>query len=469
MKSCLAILFACLCAAAHAEDALPPQAATIPACTAQAGTPGVPHKKRKKAGAGPTLYVAEPSASLRKDPAPDAQVLGEVPIGTALQASCTQDGWLHVWATEFHGLIGWIRSEDVQDSAPTAGGLRAAYLKAGESGANGDGHARQRIAARWAALAPLDIEAQTALVAALEGDADKDALARARTELALLKEGKVERKPGEPQAIFLFNGGIISPLAALQGKELLAFRAGSAADDADAASERFAAQYFLPRRVYHLYADGTAAGLLRVSGRSNESCYSIQANVGLENNALAQREGAGVATNFPLADSGVHARPVGPADLQALLPIAQAILRKHHVSEAHIADMLRGPAKEGSGFTVNTLHDQARDTDLLVAVFRGEFVPPPSAPNAKFKGDALTLVLERTAPDAGKIAYQSFVETDEQDGFGADIYLTHADLNHDGSEELVFQGFGYESWHYFVLGRKDGKWVRLVEGESYGC
>ncbi|MRW94063.1 hypothetical protein GJ699_29140 [Duganella sp. FT80W] len=48
-------------------------------------------------------------------------------------------------------------------------------------------------------------------------------------------------------------------------------------------------------------------------------------------------------------------------------------------------------------------------------------------------------------------------------------FLTAADLDGDGGDEIVMTGSGYEWWWFEVFGQRHKQWKSLASGAGGGC
>jgi hypothetical protein len=60
-------------------------------------------------------------------------------------------------------------------------------------------------------------------------------------------------------------------------------------------------------------------------------------------------------------------------------------------------------------------------------------------------------------------------QTTTVENYGSLRFLDYLDLDQDGMNELIFIGYGFESWWYEAWSLKDKQWKRAAFGGGGGC
>ncbi|WP_395400146.1 hypothetical protein ACHMW6_22770 [Pseudoduganella sp. UC29_106] len=81
----------------------------------------------------------------------------------------------------------------------------------------------------------------------------------------------------------------------------------------------------------------------------------------------------------------------------------------------------------------------------------------------------LSFIAEPNKAGTYLIGWQDFDQTEGESSGNTRTFLASADLNGDGSDELVLAATGKEKWWYEVLSRVRGKWTLIATSPTGGC
>jgi hypothetical protein len=252
--------------------------------------------------------------------------------------------------------------------------------------------------------------------------------------------------PGEPQALFVKDGAIMSPLARVAAGRIEPFTP--------------AQDYFAAGRAYYLYSAGSA-GKAMVTGEKDVGCGrragAVQAVIGPDAN--------GVLSNFPLGQRQAAARAPTAAEQQLIAQIARQLLRRQNIPPHYIARML-GKSSQGvqRQESLAALPLSGNPEPLLFASYTLDW-----ALDNRRGSLALSFIAEPNETGIYLVTWRDFDQTEGESGGNTRKFLANADLNGDGSEELVLSATGNERWWYEVLSRVGGKWTVAASSPAGGC
>ncbi|MGO4376851.1 hypothetical protein AB4Z19_01120 [Pseudoduganella sp. RAF19] len=281
-------------------------------------------------------------------------------------------------------------------------------------------------------------------------------------------DAAVQRLPGEPQAVFVKDGAIMSPVATVAAGSIDAFPSAStaagiaASTTAASVNTDLAQRYFLPGRAYYLYGDGAAAKGI-AAGPKKMSCESLTGAVAAPAGAAAPTDG--VLTNFALGPQGPAARAPTADEQKLITQMAKQLLKRQNVPPHYIA-LLLGKLQTGlqrqQSQAVLALPGKTRPLlfasyalDWTLANLRGSF--------------SLTFIAEPNDTGVYIPTYRDFDNIEGEGSGETRKFLANVDLNGDGSDELILSATGGEHWWYEVLSRVNGKWTLAAKGGGGGC
>lgn len=408
-------------------------------------------------------YVLATSAMLRDTADAAGKARAQLPIGTAVEGGCDENGWMRVWASGHAGLVGWVRSDLLGLQPPTLEALQDDYRAL----PGGDRDGRRRLAERAFALAPFDERAHGLRIESLREAGESEALAQAEQALAALSQTQVTRAADEPRLIFAYDGELLSPMAVLDATGLADGPYSAGDDSLPVGDPRRAPAYFRPGRVYHYYHAGAEAGLLRVLGKTEPSCESDM--------ALARRvdgrasPGVGIAANFPLRPIATAAEPApNAAERKLLEKLLLEALRSRGASPEQ-ADQALAQARdpESPGLELASMRLRASGPRVLIATLVAYMVSEGSQ-YVDLQAYAM-LVVELDGKGGHRTALRDAQFGSSGESSYSSRYLDHLDLDGDGANELIFVGHGYESWRYQVWRRGPRVWMPVASGGGGGC
>lgn len=386
-------------------------------------------------------YVKVRSARMLDEPDVAAGLRAELPIGTPVEVVCTDHGWARAWAPSYHGMVGWVRLDQLDTTLPTVASLIQ------EIEAANDKDAARELAEQLLALAPRDVEALESVIAAFERIGDSDRGKQVKTMLEDLLHPTVRRYEGEPKLVLVLDGDHISPLTSLSAEE--------AVDQGDG---EFVDRSLEQGRAYFLTQRNGADGMATVTKKEELSCESEVAGA-IVDSASGDGARAAILTNFPLTQSKPGPdETASPAATRTLRKLAARWLRRR-VSPAAVREMLATP----DSLKVYMLPAPKGGAPLLFGVAAVEPLLMPDR-----TGFSLLLLAEKGRGGQYRPVYRRFKAASGQE-FERYRYLTYADLDSDGSNEIILSGMGYEWWWYEAIGRKKGRWQQVATGGGGGC
>ena len=407
-------------------------------------------------------YVLVDATALRAEADPASELRAQLAVGNEVETACDQsDGWVRVWARSHSGLGGWMRADLLSVQRPTLETLQDDYRALPAT----DHAGRRRLAERALLLEPFDERSHRLRVDALRDAGDPEALAAAELALAQLLHPQVSRDAGEPRLIFAYDGQVLSPLATLDDNGLQDGPYTAGDDSLPVGDPRRAAAYFRSGRVYHYYRGGVSAGMLRVLSKTEPSCESDV--------ALAQRVGddaalgVGIAANFPLQPIATAPEPAPDAAERRLLErLLRDALRAKGLSRAKIDEVLtQARGSESPDLQLAAARLQAPGPRLLIATLRAYLTDDRDVD----MGAHAMLIVEPDGKGGHRVAYRDVAYSPSGESSSSSRYLDYIDLDGDGRSELIFVGYGYESWRYQVWRRGDKEWTPVAAGGGGGC
>jgi hypothetical protein len=267
------------------------------------------------------------------------------------------------------------------------------------------------------------------------------------------------------KAVFVYTGGKMSPVAQITQDGIA--NIGPTAGDADEA-DRWFAPWFAPGSTYHYLGRDANRGTGTATGPEIDGCWSLTAGVKLDTPTAVD----GLLTNYelPVSASRAAIRP-SPRQLQVMQRVARGVLRRNEVPADVISKMIT--ATNNPRFFAITAHGQtpprliaSYDWDSVGDAVRANRQP---AANAPFAGYSLTLILEADKSHRYRASHALFHHADAESGVSSYGFVTAADLDGDGLDEVILVGGGYEWWWFEVLGKRNTTWKMLASGGGGGC
>jgi hypothetical protein len=151
-----------------------------------------------------------------------------------------------------------------------------------------------------------------------------------------------------------------------------------------------------------------------------------------------------------------------------MINLIRSVLKANRVSKKHTA-LLLDMSDARSVLAIHAAPLGGNPFPVLIATSDVEVLPDASRAEQSYHGYNLRLIAEADKAGHYRITHQEFNQTDSEQMFSPRHFITYMDLDMDGSDELIFSGFGYESWWYEALGKKNGGWDGLVQGGGGGC
>ncbi len=216
----------------------------------------------------------------------------------------------------------------------------------------------------------------------------------------------------------------------------------------------FAAQYYKGGALYPLVENGSHHGQVTIGDVIDVSCISWTAAASPSHRLSGDRPRLVVTST---ANIGLHAdldKPVTQTQHSAFLKIVQDYFRGKQLSEVDI-----------SKITIENLY----------SVYLGRNVPHALVGSVLSKGikanhQLFLIADEQNGQYTLQLAsYHVSTDIEESTDFVDELFLDHADLDNDGTDEIVTSSYYYESWDYTIYKLKDGQWQSVFHGSGGGC
>ncbi len=268
---------------------------------------------------------------------------------------------------------------------------------------------------------------------------------------------KVTRAPTLLVAVERSDSGEVDldPIAYVRGRALAQPPDGELGSDS--ATDAFARRYFAAGRRYFTTMAGARAGTLRVRGAAAGACAGVTGAATIEQavSSWGPEAARGIAlSDDPGAGGVAFGRPLTPAESSRVRALVQQVYQARRVSAALIGKM------EAKGSVAVTIPGQA--DPVLFAAYE--------IATTRDEDDRVLAVLLA----AGKTAdgYRP-VFTWYGDNLEAEIERPEiwdvADVDGDGTAEVVVKWEYYESWNYGIMRREAGRWREIYRGGGGGC
>jgi len=221
------------------------------------------------------------------------------------------------------------------------------------------------------------------------------------------------------------------------------------AADTEAATKKFSDAYFRTGRQYRMIFGGGDAGSLTVQSYEADQCFNLVAKVSAETTARLGGEVQALALSSDKIGKGPSSRRApAEAERAAALEVARAVYGQRGVGAALVRKMK----------TVNlTATDIERDGKFeLLGTFQID------AGNEVMHN--LFIIFEPTAAGKYKAAW-NWYQKGSEDRKLVDV----ADLDGDGTAEVIAEGFEIENNFYVIYKRRKGAWRPVYQGGGGGA
>lgn len=226
-------------------------------------------------------------------------------------------------------------------------------------------------------------------------------------------------------------------------------------ENVEAVAKRFIGEYFKAGRQFRLLFGGGEDGSVKVIKYVEPGCVGMYAEVSAQTSAKLGGEVRALATNSRTVGAGPSSRRVPTeGERAAALDLARMAFARNGATPALVRKM--------EVFNL-TAADLDRDGKFeLIGSFRIE-----NNTGQTFDAHTLFMIFETT----GNI-FKPALTWHHRGGEGeyADRRLVdHADLDGDGTSEVVAEGHYYESNDYFIYKKQQGRWRSVYQGGGGGC
>lgn len=266
----------------------------------------------------------------------------------------------------------------------------------------------------------------------------------------------------KPQAAAQGGGTILFVVSKYEGgvtaEPFVRYRGGKyegvLADGEEGTLNSFVRDYFRPGRKYRLLSGGGEAGALSIVKYQDQGCLELIAEATIETQARLGGRVSALATDSQTLGRGAPSRRAPTeAERARAVELARAAYAKNGVGAALAAKM------EVVNLTATDLDRDGRAE--LVGSFGTE--RKGAAPEAY----TLFLVMEPSG-DAFKTAWEWFHKGYEE-SYEDRHFIDQVDFDGDGVGEVVAHGTGYESHHYVIYKKQQGRWRPVFQGGGGGC
>lgn len=264
-----------------------------------------------------------------------------------------------------------------------------------------------------------------------------------------LEPARKGRNPGTP---------FIDPIAVMKGGKLTKppmYVKGE--DEANKAFARFSKQYYKRGIVYPFISHGSYDGNVTVGEIASISCESWAASTTLSHTLPDDRPRLVTTSSAGL---GLHADldiPVTDMQRSSFRKLAAGYFQQRHLSNPTISKL---------------------KIENLYSVYLSPSSPQALVGEVAIRGRSAIYRLFMLADwDEGDGPYNLelasyHVSKDVEDGTDSvvELFLDHADLDNDGTDEIVTTSYYYESWDYTIYKKeKNGRWQSVYRGAGGGC
>ena len=348
-----------------------------------------------------------------------------------------------MWVDLGNDQTGWLPKDVLQSERPRLEELMRQLRAAG------DVAGRRKWAERAAEMAPLNLDAQRALLSVLNEQGDTAAAARVQTMIDAVQKGTLPPPTDEPRLVMMVYRDEEKPSAVL---ELLTGIPGSAENMPQGIATRVGKPYL----VYTL--EGKRVGYTQVDHSETHEC--------------------GFSDTYTPTDKAIAKWPARILiAMNTELP-AQAPPKIHKPSSPEKAVLLELAQQASSKLTKKRwVIDNLKVADVQMLDYDGDGVEDAVGQYYAYSpGKKLSFALLMFAKGGNAGFSPEFTSFEEGKESGPDdVFDTHAreyhlrvalDFDGDGVRELVFN----TSWDEMTYKRKsDGKWVRTGESAAKVC
>lgn len=419
----------------------------------------------------PYLYVSDASASVFATPQQGAKVAGSIPIGTAVKvvgdpkqlianpsirpvqseasnaqscpmpAKADSDDWLCIRVDTLvvdgfgHDWGGWVKAGVLAPRAPRLDELLARYTITPKASRD----ERRKWAERAVALDPSSAKAQDSLLESLNEPGAHPALAQTALLASSYRHPAVTLS--SRRLIFAFNEGSVEPIAEFKAGKISAVLTAQEIQEFKASGQ-----------VYAVYARGANVGTL-VTVSEFDCAVRACANIGIVRRLTGPARQRGLALNFSLPPTSIRPPEVTRRDTRTMSELAGDWINVNRTGGVRKA--MLGQVKHGGTISAGQL------SSGKTVVFASWVVGSMNDEHDGGPGDvheSLLLIGERNvdgtiqlAPGSGSI---------KENGCA---YFDHADIDGDGSDELVLRCEQLEgSYDYQILKNIAGAWKQAA-------
>jgi hypothetical protein len=271
--------------------------------------------------------------------------------------------------------------------------------------------------------------------------------------------------PLDPKAIFVYSGGKMSPVAQITDKGIVSI---GPEPDAGNETDRWLAPWFAPGGSYHYLGNDARRGTGTVIGPDpsigEQGCGSVSADINID----VESPGDGLLTNYPLSDVG---RPpiaeASPRQVRIMQRIATGVMLQRGVPPDVIRKMATVVSRTTAAPSVVIIPAHGRTPATMVASYIWDGVTDTEG--APFNSYTLTLIAEAGKARRYRPTHVLFQHATAESETSSYAFLTAADLDGDGKDELILVGSGYEWWWFEAFGKRGAKWRSLASGGGGGC
>lgn len=437
-------------------------------------------------------YVTASSLNIRAEPRSDARILDTLPIGTPIyvlgqrtqnemgEVTCGPlliDQWLSVCthldeidpicANDAHG---WAIKDMVEVERPRL----EALLTKHDATPKTNLPERRKWAERAAALDPADLRAQERLIAVLQSAGDEQTISSWRKKFADYLNPQPSLAAGEKKAILIFSDSKLSQLCFFDSNDIC-----KVFSTEDVQQHR----YMVRGKYYFVYSEGRHVGAV-VTERTNCAGGRCASTVPVRflPNSKGEKIVSGLATNFVLPNTSPPPGKITGAERSMLLALADRWLNSGKRIPDADCPSLQEFREQNKGHAPEQLQfAYARQTEwceshnaaklaLLSGVKSGEYLRSMIAArspkgrmlvglwglgtfnDAHYSNSPFIAFLLTAEPGKDGVYKITFADTNPDDCWISD----HADLNSDGTDEILLTCDQLEGHKSMALMRRQG-------------
>ena len=223
--------------------------------------------------------------------------------------------------------------------------------------------------------------------------------------------------------------------------------------ESDAAYARFEKEFFSRGRKYPLLIGGAEKGFVTVGEPVAESCISLSATV---------------TASVPLSNAQLALAVTTTNGLRIHADWRQPVTPQQHAEFLRLVSKVLGRQKVENVSESSVRVDNLRSTKLNEA---GPTILVGSATLKRKTGihQVFLIATKKTLDYEELLSSYHFGRDDDDASASVENLIEQADLDGDGTDEIVTINTYYESWDYNIYKQESGSWKKVYQGGGGGC